>query len=167
MTTPFWGFNNGTKKKRRLISAHADGGPRSRVCVSETLRSAPHRRQRKFPRELVFRSQNVEMCWKKSNNLSNSTSLPKLFFFSIFSHNFLYEPVHQPSFVQNIKYELRRHKNMDIFLFQFIFLKPHLFLSCSFVIIVIFSKWNWIVLSRNIIMSKNRFSSLSVCEAEK
>ena len=25
------------------ISAHADGGPRSRVCARETLRSAPHR----------------------------------------------------------------------------------------------------------------------------
>ena len=30
------------------ISAHADGGPRSRVCARLTLRSAPHRRERKF-----------------------------------------------------------------------------------------------------------------------
>jgi hypothetical protein len=30
------------------ISAHADGGPRSRVCACETLRSAPHRREQKF-----------------------------------------------------------------------------------------------------------------------
>ena len=37
------------------ISAHADGGPRSRVCASETLRSAPHRRERKFSRTRVCR----------------------------------------------------------------------------------------------------------------
>ena len=45
------GFNNGGKKKkkkkkkrrREKISASADGGPRSRVCARETLRSAPHR----------------------------------------------------------------------------------------------------------------------------
>ena len=37
----------GTKKHRK-ISAHADGGPRSRVCARETLRSAPHRHERKF-----------------------------------------------------------------------------------------------------------------------
>ena len=30
------------------ISAHADGGPRFRVCARETLRSAPHRHERKF-----------------------------------------------------------------------------------------------------------------------
>ena len=30
------------------ISANADGGPRSRVCARETLRLAPHRRERKF-----------------------------------------------------------------------------------------------------------------------
>ena len=29
------------------ISAQADGGPRFRVCARETLRSAPHRRERK------------------------------------------------------------------------------------------------------------------------
>ena len=29
-------------------SASADGGPRSRVCARETLRSAPHRHYRKF-----------------------------------------------------------------------------------------------------------------------
>ena len=29
-------------------SAHADWGPRSRVCARETLRSAPHRHERKF-----------------------------------------------------------------------------------------------------------------------
>ena len=31
-----------------IISAHADGGPRSRVCARETLRSAPHRHERKL-----------------------------------------------------------------------------------------------------------------------
>ena len=30
------------------ISAYTDGGPRSRVCARETLRSAPHRRTRKI-----------------------------------------------------------------------------------------------------------------------
>ena len=30
------------------ISAHADGGPRSRVCARETLRSAPYQHERKF-----------------------------------------------------------------------------------------------------------------------
>ena len=30
------------------IFAHADGGPRSRVCARETLRSASHRREQKF-----------------------------------------------------------------------------------------------------------------------
>jgi hypothetical protein len=34
--------------KRNLNSAHADGGPRSRVCARETLCSTPHRRERKF-----------------------------------------------------------------------------------------------------------------------
>ena len=34
--------------KRKKNSAHADGGPRSRVCARRTLRSAPHRRERKF-----------------------------------------------------------------------------------------------------------------------
>ena len=36
------------RKKKEKISAHADGGPRSRVCAREALRSAPHRRERKF-----------------------------------------------------------------------------------------------------------------------
>ena len=31
------------KEKKKEISASADGGPRFRVCVRETLRSAPHR----------------------------------------------------------------------------------------------------------------------------
>ena len=31
------------RQKRWKISASADGGPRSRVCARETLRSAPHR----------------------------------------------------------------------------------------------------------------------------
>ena len=39
----------------RKISAHADGGPRSRVCARETLRSAPHRRERKFSGARVCR----------------------------------------------------------------------------------------------------------------
>ena len=36
------------KLKTQGISAHANGGPRSRVCARETLRSAPHRHERKF-----------------------------------------------------------------------------------------------------------------------
>ena len=38
-------LNHNTQK----ISAHADGGPRSRVCARETLCSAPHQHERKFP----------------------------------------------------------------------------------------------------------------------
>ena len=37
------------------ISAHADGGPRSRVRARGTLRSAPHRHQRKFSGTRVCR----------------------------------------------------------------------------------------------------------------
>ena len=37
------------------ISDHADGGPRSRVCARKTLRSAPHRRERKFSGARVCR----------------------------------------------------------------------------------------------------------------
>ena len=37
------------------ISAHADGGPRSRVCVFETIRSAPHRYEHKFSGARVCR----------------------------------------------------------------------------------------------------------------
>jgi hypothetical protein len=37
------------------ISAHADGGPRSRVCARETLCSAPHRREWKFSAARVCR----------------------------------------------------------------------------------------------------------------
>ena len=36
-------------------SAHADGGPRSRVCARETLRSAPHRHERKFSGTCFYR----------------------------------------------------------------------------------------------------------------
>ena len=36
------------KRMRNKITANADGGPRSRVRARETLRSAPHRRERKF-----------------------------------------------------------------------------------------------------------------------
>ena len=36
-------------------SAHADGGPRSRVCARETLRSDPHRHERKFSGTRVCR----------------------------------------------------------------------------------------------------------------
>ena len=35
-------------EKEKEISARADGGPRSRVCARETLRSAPHLNERKF-----------------------------------------------------------------------------------------------------------------------
>ena len=31
-----------------MISVSADGGPRSRVCARETLRSAPHQSERKI-----------------------------------------------------------------------------------------------------------------------
>ena len=37
------------------ISAHADGGPRSRVRAPRTLCSAPHRREREFSGTLVCR----------------------------------------------------------------------------------------------------------------
>jgi hypothetical protein len=37
------------------ISAHADGGPRFRVCARETLRSALHRHERKFSGARVCR----------------------------------------------------------------------------------------------------------------
>ena len=43
----FGGFEKQWKEER-LISAHANGGPRSRVCARETLCSAPHRREWKF-----------------------------------------------------------------------------------------------------------------------
>ena len=46
-----WGFITANIK----ISAYADGGPRSRVCAWETLRSAPHRRTRKFSAAPVCR----------------------------------------------------------------------------------------------------------------
>ena len=35
----------GLEKMSLTISAHADGGPRSRVCTPLTLRSAPHRHE--------------------------------------------------------------------------------------------------------------------------
>ena len=42
-------------EKHIKISAHADGGPHSRVCAHETLCSAPHRRERKFSGARVCR----------------------------------------------------------------------------------------------------------------
>ena len=36
-------------------SAHADGGPRSRVCTRETLCSGPHQREQNFPPARVYR----------------------------------------------------------------------------------------------------------------
>ena len=40
---------NGISKYQVIkISASTDGGPRSRVCARETLRSAPHRRKQNF-----------------------------------------------------------------------------------------------------------------------
>ena len=42
-------------EKLRRISASADGGPRSRVRARGTLRSAPHRRERKFSGARVCR----------------------------------------------------------------------------------------------------------------
>jgi hypothetical protein len=41
--------------KFKKNSAHADGGPRSRVCSRETLCSAPHRHERKFSGAYVGR----------------------------------------------------------------------------------------------------------------
>ena len=38
-----------------LNSAHADGGPRSRICARYTLHSAPHRHERKFSGARVCR----------------------------------------------------------------------------------------------------------------
>jgi hypothetical protein len=37
------------------ISAHADGGPRSRVCARDTLNAAPHRHEWKFSGPRVCR----------------------------------------------------------------------------------------------------------------
>ena len=43
----YWGLataaTRSRKEEEKEISASADGGPRSRVCARETLRSAPHR----------------------------------------------------------------------------------------------------------------------------
>ena len=39
----------------KFIKVSKDGGPRSRVCARETLRSAPHRRERKFSGARVCR----------------------------------------------------------------------------------------------------------------
>ena len=33
---------NSENWQQKTISAHADGGPRSRICTRSTLRSAPH-----------------------------------------------------------------------------------------------------------------------------
>ena len=44
-----------SQERLSKISAHADGGPRSRVCARETLRSAPHRREQKFSGAQVYR----------------------------------------------------------------------------------------------------------------
>ena len=38
-----WQWATNLQQERLKISASADGGPRSRVCARETLRSAPHR----------------------------------------------------------------------------------------------------------------------------
>ena len=43
------------KIMERKISAHADGGPRSRVRARGTLRSAPHQREQKFSGACVCR----------------------------------------------------------------------------------------------------------------
>ena len=49
-------LKNGTSLRRQLKnSASADGGPRSRVCACQILRSAPHRQQRKFSATRVCR----------------------------------------------------------------------------------------------------------------
>ena len=40
---------------RKVNSAGADGGPRSRVCACSTLRSAPHQHQRTFVAAHVFK----------------------------------------------------------------------------------------------------------------
>ena len=48
MEIPFWLVSPSMAQYAVWISAHTDGGPRSRVCARETLRSAPHRRERKF-----------------------------------------------------------------------------------------------------------------------
>jgi hypothetical protein len=57
--------------RRKRNSAHADGGPRSRVCARETLRSAPHRRERKFSGTHVCigwpkKQQDVLCFWSRS-----------------------------------------------------------------------------------------------------
>ena len=60
-------------KQETHISAHADGSPRSRVCARETLRSAPHRRERKFFGARVCRvagGEVVKFSKKNSDQLS-------------------------------------------------------------------------------------------------
>ena len=46
--TRWSGYHDNLASVLYLNSAHADGGPRSRVCARETLRSAPHRCEQKF-----------------------------------------------------------------------------------------------------------------------
>ena len=43
------------RMKNTKISTRASGGPRFRVCARETLCSAPHRREQKFPCTRVCR----------------------------------------------------------------------------------------------------------------
>ena len=64
------------------ISAHADGGPRSRVCARETLCSAPHRRDRKFSGTRVCRVAfkhfpNPQKSYPKFQN--STTSLHRIY----------------------------------------------------------------------------------------
>ena len=68
-----WGFSNGGKKrkKKRKISAHADGGPRSRICARETLRSAPHQHERKFSPHVSAESpSNISPNWEPISKVS-------------------------------------------------------------------------------------------------
>ena len=80
-------------KKKDKISAGADGGPCSQVCACLTLRSAPHRHQRKFFGKLVLElgSTNVDpknlltpqkivtpiKCWPPKNVDSQKCWPPK------------------------------------------------------------------------------------------
>ena len=57
-----------TTTRNVKISAHADGGPRSRVCARETLRSAPHRRERKFSGACVYRVTFKHLFWAEQEN---------------------------------------------------------------------------------------------------
>ena len=87
---PFWGFeqlyqetkNNNKKKKK--ISASADGGPRSRVCARLTVRSSPHRHERKLSGTRVCRVTFKHLPQPLKSNIRSFGTLGRILKFSIF-----------------------------------------------------------------------------------